>query len=110
MISVVDHAGEDIELEFALNGDGQPPTGALSIRNIQFFIPPNPEVQLTLSGTELLVEWPLSAQGWTLESSGDPGPQNWQPETDPPEDGDYFHTMTFDITDDVPRAFFRLRK
>lgn len=81
----------------------------LSIRNIQFYIPPRPELTLDLSGGELTVSWPLSAFDWTLETSSDLGAGGWQPETDPPEDTDYFHTMTFDITN-TPKGFFRLRK
>lgn len=109
VIDVSDYAGQETRLVFALSGASAPPTGVLSIRNIQFYIPPPPELTLELNGSDLSVLWPLWASGWTLEAATDLGPTSWQPETEPPEDADYFHTMTFDIST-MPKGFFRLRK
>lgn len=109
VIAVSEYADQETELVFALNGADAPPTGMLSIRNIQFYIPPRPELTLSLSGSEMTVSWPLSAIDWTLETSSDLGPNSWQAEVDPPEDADYFHTMTFDIST-TREGFFRLKK
>ncbi len=110
VIETSDYVNQDVQLVFALNGVNASPSGALSVRNIQFYIPPRPQLTLSVFGSELTASWPLSAIDWTLEQTSDLSlPNGWQPEPGMPEDTDYFHTMTFDIST-VPRGFFRLRK
>lgn len=110
VIQVADYRNQDVQLVFALNGSNSLPAGKLSIRNIQFYIPPRPKLDITVSGKALTVSWPLSAIDWTLESSTDlKDPNGWQPTTSAPVDTDYFHTMTFDVTK-TKKAFFKLTK
>jgi hypothetical protein len=110
VIPISDHHNQDVRLVFALNGGSGVPTGILSVRNIQFYIPPMPQVALDKAGSTLTASWPLSALDWTLETTTDlSDPNGWQPVAYPPNDTDFFHTMMFDIST-TNRAFFRLRK
>jgi hypothetical protein len=104
------HRNEDVQLVFALNSGSGTPAGTLSVRNIQFYIPPRPELTLAVIGNSLTAKWPLSALDWTIETNPDLNdPHGWEPVTEPPTDGDFFHTMTFDISG-TSRVFFRLKK
>ena len=110
MFQVSDLRAQDVELTFAFLGSSGPPSGTLSIRNIQFYIPPRPKLELEATGPQLTVSWPVSAVDWTLESTVDlANPNGWQPVNVAPVDADYFHTQTFDIAP-TNKAFFRLRK
>jgi Immunoglobulin I-set domain/Lipase len=110
VIQVSDVRNQDVDLIFALTGANGPPSGTLSIRNIQFFVPPKPQLDLQIAGPQLTALWPLSALDWTLESTTNlSDPNSWQPVNVAPLDGDYFHTHTFDIST-TGRAFFRLKK
>ena len=93
-----------------MNGASGPPAGTLSVRNIQFYIPPRPKLELGIAAGQLTASWPLSAVDWTLESTTDlSNPNGWQPAGVAPVDADYFHTQTFNIAP-TNKAFFRLRK
>jgi len=108
-IPVTDFSDQDIDLVFALNGNGVAPTGSLSVRNIQFYIPPRPEILVEKTNGTLKVSWPMSAVGWSLETSGDMGPGSWLPENSTPATGDFFQSLDFAPT--APsKGFFRLRK
>jgi hypothetical protein len=110
VIPISDQRNQDVQIVFALNGASGAPTGTLNVRNIQFYIPPRPEVTLDKAGNALTASWPLSALDWTLETSTDlSDPNGWEPVTNPPTDTDFYHTMLFDVTG-VGRAFFRLKK
>lgn len=110
VISVSDLRNQDVELVFALNGVNATPTGVLSIRNIQFYIPPRPQLSLEKTGDSLTATWPLSAQDWTIETTTDlSNPNSWEEVNQAPVDNDVFHTQTFDVTG-ATKAFFRLKK
>ncbi len=110
MFQVSDLRGQNVEFTFAFLGSSGPPSGTLSIRNIQFYIPPRPKMELQIARPQLTVSWPISAVDWTLESTTDlSNPNGWQPVGVAPVDADYFHTQTFDITP-TNKAFFRLKK
>jgi pimeloyl-ACP methyl ester carboxylesterase len=110
VIPVSDFRNQQVDLVFALNGVSAPPAGTLSVRNIQFYIPPRPQLNLVKNGNTLVASWPLSAIDWTIETSTDPSdPNGWGAVTEPPTASDFFRTMTFDVTE-TDRAFFRLRK
>lgn len=110
VMSVSDIRGQDVQLVFALNGTDGSPSGKLSIRNIEFYVPPRPQLEIEKMGDSLTASWPLSAIDWTMETSTDlSDPNGWQPVADPPVDSDFFHTMTFDVSG-TNRAFFRLKK
>lgn len=109
VIPVSDNRNQDIRLVFALNsGSGGSPTGTLSVRSIQFYIPPRPQLDVVKTGNSLTAKWPLSAIDWTIETSTDLNdPNGWEPVTEPATNADFFHTMTFDVSG-TNRAFFRL--
>lgn len=112
VIPVSKHRDQDIQLVFALNGVNGAPVGTLGVRNIQFYIPPKPQLSLALDsiGTTLTISWPLSAVDWTLESTMNlADPNGWKPEIAPPEEGEFSRYMTFDVSG-AKRVFFRLRK
>jgi hypothetical protein len=54
-----------------LNGTSAPPAGALSIRNIQFYNPPRPKLELSIADNLVTVSRPPSALDWTLEATTD---------------------------------------
>ena len=110
MFQISDLRGQNVQLTFAFLGTNGAPTGTLGIRNIQFYIPPRPKLELQIAGPQLNTSWPISALDWTLESTTDlANPNGWQPMNTAPLDADYFHTQTFDIST-TGKAFFRLRK
>lgn len=110
VMSVSDIRGQDVQLVFALNGTDGSPSGKLSIRNIEFYVPPRPQLEVEKTGDSLTASWPLSAIDWTIETTTDlSDPNSWEPVANPPTDADFFHTMTFDVSG-TPRAFFRLKK
>lgn len=110
VISISDLRGQDVQLVFALNGTNGSPSGRLSIRNIEFYVPPRPQLEVEKTGDSLTASWPLSAIDWTIETTTDPSdPNGWQPVSNLPTDSDFFHTMTFDVSG-TNRAFFRLKK
>lgn len=110
VIPVSQYRNQDIQLAFALNGANGAPTGTLAVRNIQFFIPPRPQLSLDMAGTDLTVSWPLSAIDWTLETTTNlADPNSWHAEVAPPDATEFSHSMTFDASS-TNRMFFRLRK
>lgn len=102
--------GQNVQLIFALNGETAPPAGMLSIRNIQFFVPPRPQLELAVIGHQINAAWPLSAIDWTLEANDDlSNPNGWVPVNVVPAEEDYFRSVSLDITGEK-KFFFRLRK
>lgn len=109
VIQVEDIGGAQVQLVFGLNNPAELPSGALSIRNIQFYIPPRPEVSLEQVGTQMHLSWPLHGLGWTLEMTTDlTQPNSWQPVLTPPSVEEYQRRVN--LTPTAPRQFFRLRK
>ena len=106
VFQVSDFRGRDVNMVIAFLAATGPPSGSLSIRNIQFYIPPRPSLNIGTENGQLKLEWPVSAIDWTVESSNDL--VNWTPVLSPPIDLDYRHTLNFGISG--PQQFFRLRK
>ncbi len=110
IIPISQYRNQNVQLVFALNGANGAPIGMLGVRNIQFYIPPRPELSLDMAGTDLTVSWPLSAIDWTLETTTNlADPNSWRAETAPPEITEFSHSMTFDVSK-TKRVFFRLKK
>ena len=68
VLPVSDLRNQEVNLVFALKGVSAPPIGTLGVRNIQFYIPPRPQLKLEKSGNTLIASWPLFAI-WTIETS-----------------------------------------
>ena len=89
----------DSRLIFAMSGTSAPPTGTLTVRNIQFFLPPKPELRLAVSNNQLVASWLLSALNWTLEANDNIANSNaWQTVGVVPMEGEYSRSVTLDIT------------
>ena len=85
VIPVSDFRNQEVDLVFALNGVSNQPAGIQSVRNIQFYIPPRPQLNLDKNGNTLVASWPLSAIDWTIETSTDlSDPNGWEAVTQPP--------------------------
>jgi hypothetical protein len=109
VIQVEDIGGAQVLLVFGLSNPAGQPSGALSIRNIQFYIPPRPEVSLEKMGAQMKLSWPLHGVGWNLETTTDlTQPNSWQPVMTPATVEDYQRRVN--LTPTAPRQFFRLRK
>ena len=110
VIRVSDVHNQDVSLVFALNGANGPPSGVLGVRNMQFYIPPRPELTVEKTGDVAIAKWPISALDWTIETTTDlSDPNGWETVNQTPTDSDFFHTMTFDVSG-INKAFFRLKK
>ena len=107
-INVADLSGSDVEFVYAISGSSALPVGALSVRNIAFYIPPRPELTLAITGNEMKVSWPVSAVGWTIEGTNDLR-GTWQAIDGVPEISNFEHSLIFDLSTGS-KAYFRLRK
>lgn len=107
VIQIPQYAGRDMQLFFSLNDDAMP-VGTLSVRGIQFFVPPRPELEITVTNDRPQIAWPVSALGWQLESVESLHETNWTALTNAPAVQDYQRT----VIDDEPtgQRFYRLRK
>ena len=107
MIWIHEYAGKEVELFFSLNGDSEP-AGSLSIRGIQFVIPPRPELLVEMQSNAPVVSWPLSAIGWELYSIDSLSETNWMPTTNEPAVRGFYR----EVQDQEPSAnrFYKLQK
>jgi|GEM_PF-1771143 len=109
VLQVSDLRNQDVQMIFTLNGAGAPSDGVLSIRNIQFYIPPRPELGIQKADAEMTLSWPLHGLDWTLESTTDlTQPNSWQPVLNPEVVQDYVRRVNVPPT--ATAQFFRLRK
>ncbi|MBT3191920.1 MAG: hypothetical protein HN341_05135 [Verrucomicrobia bacterium] len=108
MIMVDEFAGQDMDLFFALNGASSEPIGSLSVRGIQFVIPPRPQLTLTVESNAPAVSWPLSAIGWDLYSVDSLSDTNWTLNTDTPTNRGFVHVVVDQGS--VTNRFYRLQK
>lgn len=107
VIGIPQYAGQDIELLFSLNDDTMP-VGALSVRGIQFFVPPPPDMTLGFTNHQPRLSWPVSALGWQLESVGSLSDTNWLTVTNSAAILGYERAVTDDAVNGV--RFYRLKK
>ncbi len=107
MIEIPEYAGQDVQLFFSLT-DSTMPTGTLSVRGIQFLIPPRPELEIAVTNDQPRIAWPVSAIGWQLEFVESLSETNWTALTNAPAVQDYQRT----VFDEEPtgQRFYRLRK
>jgi hypothetical protein len=109
VFQVSDYRAQDVSLVIAFIAPSGPPSGSLSIRNIQFYIPPRPVLTLGQNGQQMNLSWPMYGIDWTLETTADlTQPNSWQPVLNPEIIQDYQRRVN--LTPTAPRQFFRLRK
>ncbi len=106
-IGISEFAGQDVQLIFSLTDDDMP-DGVLSVRGIQFLIPPKPSLEINVSSNHPALSWPVSAMGWQLESVESLMETNWLPLTNSPSILDYHHTVIDDMG--TGSRFYRLKK
>jgi hypothetical protein len=71
------------------------------------FVPPS--LQARLSGNNLIVTWPISEDGYALETSSSlTGTNSWAPVTNVPAIVDFQNTVTNQVS--AGSRFYRLRK
>lgn len=108
LIPISQYAGQSVQLFFSLNGD-TPPTGVLTVRNIQFYSPPKPSLGVKIAGGKSVLSWPMVASGWQLEQTDSLSSSNhWTTSTNTPAVLNYFSTVTNDAG--IGARFYRLRK
>jgi hypothetical protein len=73
-----------------------------------FQVLPPPTLAVRRDGTSVVLSWPVSEQGWTLESSADPNGVVWEPVAQSPVAVAEQWTVT--VTELTGRRFYRLRK
>jgi uncharacterized repeat protein (TIGR03803 family) len=109
LIPVSSYHGQSTQLVFAMSGSNGPPSGTLSVRNIRFLIPPRPRLSLAMNGATMTVSWPVTATGWTLQTTVTlPDANSWQTVNGAPADTALSHTMTLNVASQS--QFFRLMK
>lgn len=101
------YAGQDVQLLFSLNSESMP-SGTLSVRGIQFYSPPRPDLMMATSSNQPVLSWPVSAIGWQLELTESLTETNWTALTNLPAVQDYQRTITDDGS--AGQRLYRLRK
>ena len=106
VIEIARYAGQQVRLFFSLNASVAP-NGKLSVRSVQFFIPPTPQLSIEKGGITALVSWPITAIGWRLQSAVTPDPfDEWTTWTNIPMVWDYRNIVTNSLQESS--RFFRL--
>ena len=93
-IEVSQYAGQQVELFLGIVG-GTSTNASLTISNFQFYAMPAPSLQAQASGTNLVISWPVSANGYALETSASlTGTNSWAPATNVPAIVGFQYTVT----------------
>ncbi len=105
LLNVSQYAGQQVELFLGIVG-GTSTNAALTVSNFQFFSVPAPSLQGQLSGTNFILSWPVSASGYTLQTTTNlTQPNSWMAITNP-----VIVNFQYTITNPVSgnRGFYRL--
>jgi pimeloyl-ACP methyl ester carboxylesterase len=105
LINVSQYAGQQVELFLGIVG-GTSTNAALTVSDFQFYSVPAPSLQGQLSGTNFILSWPVSASGYTLQTTTDlTQPNSWMAITNP-----VIVNFQYTITNPVSgnRGFYRL--
>ena len=107
-IDVSQYSGQQVELFLGIVG-GTSTNASITVTNLQFlgFMPPS--LQAQLSGNNLVVTWPISKDGYALETSSSlTGTNSWAPVTNVPAIVDFQNAVTNQVS--AGSRFYRLRK
>jgi len=107
-IDVSEYSGQQVELFLGILG-GTSTNASITVTNLQFlgFMPPS--LQAQLSGNNLVVMWPISEDGYALETSTSlTGTNSWAPVTNVPAIVDFQNAVTNQVS--AGSQFYRLRK
>ena len=108
LIRVSPWAGQTVELFLGIVG-GTSTNASLTVGGITFYGVVPPSLQAQAYGTNLEVRWPVSADGYGLETSTSLiGTNSWAPVTNAPAIVDFQNTVTNPIS--AGSRFYRLNK
>ena len=106
MIDVSQYAGQQAELFFGIVG-GTSTNAALTVSDIAFYVILPPSLQIQLTGTNVVLTWPLSAAGYVLQSASKlVPPVSWTTVTNVPVIVNFQYTVTNQIASGS--RFYRL--
>jgi pimeloyl-ACP methyl ester carboxylesterase len=106
LIGVSQYAGQQVELFLGIVG-GTSTNAALTVSNFQFYVTLPPSLQIQLSGTNVVLTWPLSGAGYVLQSANSLAPPvSWTTVTNVPVIVNFQYTVTNQISGAV--RFYRL--
>ena len=108
LIGVSQYSGQQVELFLGIVG-GTSTSAAITVSNFQFYSYIPPSLQAQACGTNLLVTWPVTGDGYTLETSTSlTGTNSWAPVTNVPAIVDLLNTVTNPVS--ASSRFYRLKK
>jgi pimeloyl-ACP methyl ester carboxylesterase len=108
LIGVSPWAGQTVELFLGIVG-GTSTNASLTAGGISFYAVAPPSLQAQASGSNLVVTWPVSADGYALETSTSlTGTNSWAPVTNVPAILDFQNTVTNEIS--AGSRFYRLKR
>jgi len=93
LIPISEWAGSTNELFFGLLG-GTSTNATLQVENIRFYSLAPPRLEIALAGAATLLQWPISAGGYTLESTPALAPAAWEKSTFAPVIQNSRYTLT----------------
>jgi hypothetical protein len=106
LIGVSQYAGQQVELFLGIVG-GTSTNAALTVSNFQFYVTLPPSLQIQLSGTNVVLTWPLSGAGYVLQSANRLTPPiSWTTVTNVPVIVNFQYTVTNQIASGS--VFYRL--
>lgn len=106
MIDVSQYAGQHAELFFGIVG-GTSTNASITLSDISFYVTLPPLLQIQMAGTNVVLTWPLSASGYTLESANKlTPPVSWTTVTNVPVIVNLQYTVTNQINSGS--SFYRL--
>jgi len=106
MINVSQYAGQQVELFLGIVG-GTSTNASLTICDFNLYVTLPPALQVQLAGTNSIVSWPLSANGYTLETTTNlANPNFWTALTNVPAAINFQNTITNRVVGS--QGFYRL--
>lgn len=98
LIDVSPYAGQQVELFLGIVG-GTSTNAALTVSDFQFYATLPPSLQIQLSGTNVILTWPMSAAGYVLQATDKLTPTNsWTTVTNMPVIVDFQYAVTNQIS------------
>jgi hypothetical protein len=108
LVNVTAWAGQQVELFFGLMG-GNSPNGSITVEGIQFYKPARPALNVQLSGSQLLLTWPIGSTNFILQTTSTLSASNvWSSANGVPWIVNLQNTVTNQINSNNSQ-FFRLR-
>jgi len=98
LIDISQYAGQQVELFLGIVG-GTSTNASLSVSNFQFYATLPPSLRIELSGTNVVLTWPLSGAGYVLQSTDKLTTTNsWTTVTNVPVIVNFQYTVTNQIS------------